>query len=325
MTYERPKRAIIETEYTCNLRCEMCSLWQENYIKNRNENKNLTEEKLREIYAKLKEFGVKSVTYIGGEPFLKEYLFSTAKELKEFGISASTVTNGTVLNEEKIKEIAEKELFENIIFSLDGTQKTHDEIRGKGVFEKIYENIKTLRKIKNKNKLKKPKVLIYITVWDKNYADIEKTLRAASSLNPNKIRIQLASHISEEIIKKTDSVLKNSIETHSYLNDIQTEKAFVFIKEISFSLKEKYGNLEFEKIFEEENKKCRFINKDFIITPNGNILICPMLTQTVMGNIYLNDLSEVFEKNRKKIEEIKGKAETGMLPICYECCVEKIR
>ncbi len=303
----------------------MCSLWQENYIKNRNENKNLTEENLGEIYEKLKRFGVKSVTYIGGEPFLKEYLLSTANELRELGISASTVTNGTVLNEEKITEIAEKELFENIIFSLDGTQKTHDEIRGKGVFEKVYENIKTLRKIKNKNKLKKPKILIYITVWDKNYADIEKTVKAAYSLNPNKIRIQLASHISEEIIKKTNSTLKNSIKTHSYLNDIQTEKAFAFIKEISFSLKEKYGNLEFEKIFIEENKKCRFINKDFIITPSGDILICPMLTQTVIGNIYLNDLSEVFDKNREKIEEIKEKAQTGMLPICYQCCVEKIR
>lgn len=325
MTYERPKRAIIETEYTCNLRCKMCSLWQENYIKNRNENKNLSEEKLREIYAKLKRFGVKSLTYIGGEPFLKEYLLSTANELRKLGISASTVTNGTVLNEEKIKEIAEKELFENIIFSLDGTQKTHNEIRGKGVFEKVYENIKMLRKIKNKNKLKKPKVLIYITVWDKNYADIEKTVKALYSLNPNKIRIQLASHISDEIMEKTNYVFENSIKTHSYLNDIETEKAFGFIKEICFSLKEKYKNLEFEKIFEEGNKKCRFINKDFIITPNGNILICPMLTQTIIGNIYKDDLSEVFEKNRKKIEEIKGKAETGMLPICYECCVEKIR
>jgi hypothetical protein len=50
-----------------------------------------------------------------------------------------------------------------------------------------------------------------------------------------------------------------------------------------------------------------------------------MLNNLSIGNIYKDDLKEVYFKNIEKINEIKLISETQKLPICIECCVEKIR
>jgi sulfatase maturation enzyme AslB (radical SAM superfamily) len=325
MTFKTPKRAIIETEYTCNLNCKMCSLWQNNYIKKRDEEKIITAKDLDIVYKKLSDFGIERITYIGGEPFLKNYLIETSINSRKYNLIPSVVTNGTLLDDYKINQIIENQIFENIIFSIDGPPKIHNEIRGKDIFEKVYNNIKKLSILKTKNKLKKPRILIYITVWDKNYKTLEKTINLIRSLNPNKIRIQLASNITESIINETNKKFQNSIITHSYINSIKTDEAFKFIKEKQALLTQKYRNLEFEKIFYNQNKICHFISNDLIITPKGNILICPMLNNLSIGNIYKDDLKEVYFKNIEKINEIKLISETKKLPICTECCVEKIR
>ena len=303
----------------------MCSLWQDNYIKKRNEEKVLNQTKLEIVYNKLSKFGIERITYIGGEPFLKDYLIETALISKKYNLIPSVVTNGTVLDDYKINQIIEKQIFENIIFSIDGPPNIHNEIRGDKIFEKVYTNIKNLSILKTKHKLKKPKILIYITIWDKNYLDIEKTIKIVNSLNPNKIRIQLASKITDTIIKKTNQILPNSIITHSYINSIETDNAFRFIQEKYSFLVEKYKNIEFEKIFYIENKTCHFASKELIVTPSGNLLICPMLNNLPIGNIYIDDLNEIYQKNITKITEIKTLAENKKLPICYQCCVEKIR
>jgi len=303
----------------------MCSLWQNNYIKKRNEEKAITLRDLEIIYKKLSDFGVKRITYIGGEPFLKDYLIETAKNSRKYNLIPSVVTNGTLLDDYKIKEIIENQIFENIIFSIDGPPKIHNEIRGKEIFEKVYNNIKKLSVLKIKNKLKKPKIMIYITIWQKNFETIEKTLNLIKSLNLNKIRIQLASNITEKIINETNKIIPNSIITHSYINSIETDEAFKFIKEKHALLTQKYRNLEFEKIFYTQNSSCHFISDDLIITPKGNILICPMLNNFSIGNIYKDDLKEIYCENIKEISEIKLLSEAQKLPICLECCVEKIR
>lgn len=302
----------------------MCSLWQNNYIKKRGETEIPDREKLKIVYKKLSAYGIKRITYIGGEPFLKDYIINTAEDSINYNIIPSVVTNGTLLNNSTINYIVEKNIFETIIFSIDGSSKIHNKIRGRNVFELVYNNIKLIRKLKNQKRLKKPKIFIYITLWDENYLDLENAIEILLKLNPNKIRIQLASSITKEIIEETNKIIPQAITTHSYINSIETKNAFISIREKAKSITERYKIIEFEKIFLESNKVCHFINKDFIITPSGNILICPMLTGVIIGNIYRDDPEDIFKKNSTLIKSLEQLSRSLKLPVCRECCVEKI-
>lgn len=325
--YNIPKRVIIETDYTCNLRCKTCILTDKEYKKIRDEDISLSFEKLKLVIDKIKPY-IKYITFIGGEPFLKDYFIEIALYSKENNIKTSVVTNGTLLYDKIIDKIIEKDIFENIIFSVDGPKETHNKIRGEGVFEKVYENIKRISYLKSKQKLKKPKILIYITISKLNYKNIYETLKTLIKLNPNRIRVQLASSITDEIIKETNSVIGfDSIKTHSYkVSSIELDNNEKnFLKEQIIIIKNDFKiRIDTEKIIEGINDKCIFIEKEFIITPSGNMLICPMLNNFVIGNIYENDIKDIFRKNKDKINNLLNLSNLKKLQICKHCCVEKI-
>jgi MoaA/NifB/PqqE/SkfB family radical SAM enzyme len=317
--------------YNCNLKCQSCSLWKENYRKNRREDKGyLTKEEIFKLQKDLSDYQIKRITYIGGEPFLNENILDLAENAIANKLMPNVVTNGNSLNDEKLNEICLKQLFRTMIFSIDGPEKIHDFIRGKaGAFKISYANIKSLQKIKNKNKLKYPKIYIYATISKLNYRYIEEIYKIAIKLNVNKIRFQLSSSLKEEMISKTNKILDLPlINTHSYINEIEISKGELSeaIKSIK-KIKSK-GNclkIEAESILEKrENKICDFIGKDFIITPSGNVLICPMLTNFIIGNIKEREISSILNDNIKKIEKIFNLANSGEIPICGQCCVEKI-
>jgi len=323
-----PKRAIIETEYICNLRCKSCTLWHEDYRIKRGEKEKLSREKLEIAYKNLRYSGVKNITYIGGEPFLKDYLTDTASDAKRYGLITSVVTNGTLLYDKKISRIMNEDLFENIIFSIDGDKKTHNEIRGvDNAYQLAYENAKKISVLKARLKRRRPKILIYITVSKLNYKIIKKAVSEIIKINPNKIRIQLASSITTDIIKNTNKEIGcDAIKTHSYINEISLSNDEIKylqeeVREIKKGLSVK---IETEKIIMEKNDLCHFINRDMVITPSGKILICPMLNEISIGNIYNDELEKMYADNNDKINRILQMANSHKLDICSECCVEKI-
>jgi len=328
-----PKRCIIEIDYKCNLKCQSCYLWNENYRKIRGENKDvLSYEEIKQLQNKLFLSGVKRITYIGGEPFLSKNIINIAINAKENKLIPSIVTNGTLLTEEMIFNIVEKEIFNTIIISLDGNKNIHNFIRGKsGVYEMVYDVLRLFQKIKNKKKAKLPKVYIYSTISNLNIKYIEKIYKIAESVNANKLRFQLASSINQEIIEKTNSILGfNAINIHSYMNNlILSENDIEYARKlISKILNNKSSGMkiETENIFSWQlNNKCQFIYKDFIITPSGNILICPMLTNFSIGNIKNNNIIEIFESSKDQIDNLLNIANNGKLPVCSQCCVEKIK
>jgi hypothetical protein len=49
-----------------------------------------------------------------------------------------------------------------------------------------------------------------------------------------------------------------------------------------------------------------------------------MLTNFIIGNIKEREISSILNDNIKKIEKIFNLANSGEIPICGQCCVEKI-
>lgn len=280
-----------------------------------------------DIIKKLSLDNIERISFIGGEPFLKDYFIDAAYYAKRMGFKVSVVTNGTLLNQSLVKRIVEYEIFDVIIFSVDGYGSNNDLIRGKGVYRNFEENLRSLLLEKKRVNSRKPTIMIYFTVSKYNFNFVDSDLEKLIKLNPSKIRVQLASSINSNLIEETNKILKGVfLKHHSYSVDVDiSDTELIKLKNIIKKLKEKHkGRIVCEKVIDSFNSKCHFLFKDVVITPSGNILPCPMMTGFIIGNINSISIGEAYKINYEKISEIKSIAESGKLPICQRCCVEKI-
>ena len=129
----------------CNLSCHHC------FISCHPKNNNfgfLTLEDIRRRLAESVTLGVKEYYFTGGEPFLNREMVAILIETLNYG-PATVLTNGTVLKDSWLSELAEAE--SNSHFSLefrvsiDGfSPEINDPIRGKGTFSRAMQGVTQL-------------------------------------------------------------------------------------------------------------------------------------------------------------------------------------
>lgn len=124
-----------ELTLRCNARCVHCGS-----AAGQDRRDNLTNEELLRICDELADAGCRKVTLIGGETFLHPAWREIVSRLHKHNIDIAIVTNGFLLNEEKIKFLSENGI-ETIGISLDApTANKHDDIRRfPGMFNRIFE------------------------------------------------------------------------------------------------------------------------------------------------------------------------------------------
>jgi radical SAM family uncharacterized protein len=153
--------------YNCNLKCKMCPFWKRFTTDLSLENEKAI---LRQIY----DSGVCGIAFEGGEPLLRRGLTEILGYARSLPLQTSLITNGTLL-ESKIDEIA-KYINGGVYVSIDGIDKTHDEIRGvSGCFKKAIKGISVAS-------LKIP-VAINTTIMAENIHEIEDLVKLAKELN----------------------------------------------------------------------------------------------------------------------------------------------
>jgi len=157
----------------CNLHCEHCYWWL-----NRKENDDLSlQDWKRIIDEKFKKNHVFIVTLVGGEPMMRQDVVELF--VKEFPHRACVVTNGTYpfphLNDIYFYWV-----------SIDGNEKTHDEIRGSGAWQKTRKNV--LEYTSRSEKSRKD-IWITMTINSKNYKTVQDVIREWRAYS-NKIGFQ---------------------------------------------------------------------------------------------------------------------------------------
>lgn len=131
---------ILMPHSACNCRCIMCDIWKDN--KNL---KQLSENDIFSLLRTFKKFGTKRVVMSGGEAILNQNFFRFCDILHSHGIKITLLSTGLTI-EKNAAGIVEK--VDDIIISLDGPPRLHDEIRNiPGGFEKMQRGIEALRKI----------------------------------------------------------------------------------------------------------------------------------------------------------------------------------
>lgn len=139
------KTVAIELTKRCNLHCIHCCI---DAAQSSDESMDLKTEEILEIIDKCIEWNPEDIMLSGGEPMIRKDFFEILEYLRSNYKGHITVsTNGTFINEDNVDRLCE--LSNQIDISLDGiNEETCSEIRGKGVFEKVLNNIKL---VKNKS------------------------------------------------------------------------------------------------------------------------------------------------------------------------------
>jgi radical SAM protein with 4Fe4S-binding SPASM domain len=84
-----------------------------------------------------------SFHFTGGEPLLCTDLFDILNHARRYGFTTSLLSNGTLITSSVAQQLRQAEV-QDIQISLDGLERTHDSIRGKGSFTRALSGIKNL-------------------------------------------------------------------------------------------------------------------------------------------------------------------------------------
>ena len=146
----------------CNLHCTHCYWWLN---RKNNEKDGLSTEEWRKIIRNtFKKLGIPIVTLVGGEPTLRPDIIQVFCE--EMPRRVCVVTNATY----PLKR------FKNLYFywiSIDGTERIHDNIRGKGTYAKTKQNILDyIDGPKNRGKPARKDIWIAMTINSLNYRTV---------------------------------------------------------------------------------------------------------------------------------------------------------
>lgn len=153
----------------CNLHCVHC---RELSKQASNE---LTLKEASDFIIEAKKLGAQFVGLLGGEPLLRKDIFEIIRFIKEKGLGVGLGTNGTLINNTLALKIKNTDV-DFCFISIDGMEKTHDAIRGKGAFKKALRGIKLLKK-------KKIPCGIRMTLMKGNSGDIRKVIDLAIKLD----------------------------------------------------------------------------------------------------------------------------------------------
>jgi len=93
----------------------------------------------------LKKFRVPVLILSGGEPLLRPDIFDISRRAKEMGFYVGLSTNGTMIDENNIQQIADIG-YDYVGISIDGLRETHDYFRRKqGAFDESMHGIRLCR------------------------------------------------------------------------------------------------------------------------------------------------------------------------------------
>lgn len=170
----------------CNLRCKMCP---QRVISDQEKEKSVREELSTERYFtlidELVKMGTRRIHIVGGgEPLLRKDTLDIMRRVKAHGLEGILTTNGTLLDEQKIRELIRLN-WDLVMFSVDGPNpEVYEYIRGTpGVFKKVVSNIKKLSQLRAEYSQVNPLIQIHCVIMNTNYAHLEDIVELAREVN----------------------------------------------------------------------------------------------------------------------------------------------
>lgn len=335
-----PEWIVLGVNNVCNLHCKMCDVGNKNLDTNFAQNLigthpiNMPLELIKMIIDQTaKHYPKVKLGYAFTEPLVYPHLEASLHYAKNKNIKTSITTNALTLKH-KAKMLVESGLSQ-LNISLDGPQDIHNEIRGhKKSFQKAIEGIEAILEL-NPNQL----ISIYcvITEWNigylKIFADIFKDypLLQIGFMHTNFTPKEVADYhngtwasLYPATVSNIDEINIDNFDMEVLWQEIKEISNTNYPYKISFSpeIESKEKLYEFyhnpKKIM---GKRCNDIYTNIMIKSDGSVIPahgrCYNLS---IGNIYNNNLKEIWHSSTLSKFRKNLSNSGGLLPACSRCC-----
>jgi radical SAM protein with 4Fe4S-binding SPASM domain len=265
----------------CNLKCKHCV-----YTSGEWDMPDMTLETVKKIIPALKKLGVEEVHITGGEPLVNKEFFEIARCLHENGFGTRVQTNGILITPDIAKRLKECGI-EYVLISIDGLEKTHNSFRNNDksfdyaikavkicLEAGLYTRVNTV--INKSNVQDLPELIKYINNLKPDQHSFFYLTPVGRGKNIKNLMLSL------EEWKEVEKIVEKSGRENKCIEKIRLQNV---IKN------------------NEDDKKCR--DDNCLILANGDVYHCVFFIYSPykLGNIYNEDLYEIWTKNIDKVLE----------------------
>lgn len=307
----------IKLSFICNAQCYYCL----HGIRSRTSLDTLHKMELssyewKKIISELYNLGTRVITFSGGEPTLRKDLPELVKYCSKLGIRAKMTSNGSLITKDLAYKLAKNKL-KTINISLDGIGEIHDNVRGKGMFERTMRGINFLGMAKKE--FGKPQIRINHVITSQNAEFLNEFLAYIDKI-PEISAIHLLlidfEHNSNQLSLSKSDVLqllnqfKNIQDKVKF--DIRETNTLVELKTSDF-VKGRYSPSSLLI-------PCYFPSVHMFVLPNGDVNVCcgaERSNEMILGNLRDQTVFEVW--NGKKYQELRKFLEKKKFNFCAAC------
>ncbi len=335
-----PKWIVLGVNNVCNLHCKMCDVGTQNLETNFAQNLvgskplNMPLDLFKKVIDDTANYfpGAK-IGYAFTEPLVYPQLKESLIYASEKGLTTTITTNALNLKR-KAEDLMEGKVGE-IYISLDGLEETHNEIRGnKKSFQKAIEGIEYIKSLPNS-----PDVSIFCVITEWNIAELKPFVDYFRSLPIKHVGFMHQNFVTESLAEAHNALYGGSyhathsnveevdlsrIDLHLLHQEIRSIKEEDYPFEVSFSPNVSTAEELANYYNHPENKIGKICNDAFsalMVKTDGTVIPAHGRCYNVsMGNLYENNLKEVwmsstYGKFRKDLMKAGG-----LFPACTRCC-----
>ncbi len=340
----RPPAALtMELTYRCNLRCNMCPQAidlgnPESVLKAQmKENRELRTEEIIDVIEQAARLGVKRVTVTGGEPFLRKDIMDILYAVKRNRMTCNIISNGGLFKEGYAEKVVAMGV-DKIIFSLDGPEEVHNNIRNsKNLFNTLLDTVRNIQAEKVRQKCNVPDITFNTTISALNAGRLSELvpIAAREGVNLNYGFLFYATREMEEQSRSTVPATGGKVEDQDIPMSIRGVDVDLLAEDITQTedaasrLGIKINIQPYIKTREElrdrfYNDAAAYVHHCFYpwyamrVNPYGDVYPCQMnvlignVRNCKLGALWNNDIYVRFRKELRRV---------GIWPKCTKCCV----
>ena len=298
---EPPVAITWEATKKCNLNCKHCGV-------ERGKEKELDNCRVKEVIEELAKMRVKYFQITGGEPLLRKGLFEILRYAAKKGIKTTMATNGFFIEKETARKL-KKAKIALVQISIDGTEKTHNQIRGnKKSYAKAMQAMEVLKK-------EKIPIAVATCVMPENIGELEELKK-----------ILIAKKTGFWILGVTMPTGKAKKNKELFLSKQQFRELLEFMvnskKQINLDLGENFPYLgKFDEKIRKKPKTCLAGILGCCIGATGHVRACPDMPDTKEnreGNLLKEKFQEIWKKSFREERERIVKSNDKKCADCKE-------
>ncbi|MFF1421847.1 radical SAM protein [Streptomyces sp. NPDC058200] len=342
-----PREVSLQLTYRCNLRCTHCYQWNEQgFFRDWSVEKQRTELDTAVVANVLKDTAeVRGKLFLwGGEPLMHTQFDEVSRLIETYPRTVNMCTNG-LLFQRRMDDLLRMGQNLNLLVSLDGLGKDHEELRGRGTFDRTVRNIEAMLDLKRRGEFR-GELSVSCMVSHVTVHRMYEFMEWAEELDVNTVYFQFPWYISPEVAHAMDDVYREHFEWlapetgtarptwHSYTYQLPSELLPVLRDSMARLAGRTWGpRVRYQPQLDEseiesfitgtsqpaqKRTRCLAVTNRMEVHADGNVSSCKFFPEFVVGNLYETPTLELWQSEKfRRVRSIL--ADTGMMPVCSKC------